>query len=214
MQKFMAKKEGILSIYMSLRSNLARSVMGIVPPKDVEDIVQETYVRICQIEKTDAIKTPRSYLFKTARNLALDYIKRADNNLTDSLSVVEKNEEDGMLLGAEALADEVYDQAASNEEFGLFCEAVRHLPLQCRRVFVLRKVYGYSQHEIAHQMKVTESTVEKHIAKGMKRCTFYMQQSHHGLLNELQQTKRREHQSGRDKRGRDLHAILDEEKRS
>ena len=179
------KKEGIVGIYLGLRNALARSVTGIVPPKDVEDIVQETYVRVCQIEQKEEIKTPRSYLFKIARNLALDYKKRADNQLNDSMDAMEEEQQERHLYKAEQLADSVYEQAASNEEFALFCEAVRHLPVQCRRVFVLRKVYGYSQRDIARQMNVTESTVEKHIAKGMKRCLFYMQQN-----NQMQQNNK------------------------
>ena len=35
-------KDGIVGLYLDLRNSLARSVRGIVPPKDVEDIVQET----------------------------------------------------------------------------------------------------------------------------------------------------------------------------
>lgn len=170
----MAKEQGIFNIYMALRSSLARSIRGIVPPKDVEDIVQETYVRVCQVEQTADIKSPRSYLFRIARNLALDHIKRADTSLVDSIDFDDESEQDKTILSAEQLADDVYEKAASNEEFALFCEAVRHLPLQCRRVFVLRKVYGYTQNEIAVDMQIAQSTVEKHVAKGMKRCLFYM----------------------------------------
>ena len=170
----MAKEQGILGIYMTLRSSLARSVTGMVPPKDVEDIVQETYVRVCQVEQKQTIKAPRSYLFRIARNLALDYIKRADTTLVDSVDFDDEGQQDKTLSHADQMADDVYEEVASNEEFALFCEAVRHLPIQCRRVFVLRKVYGYSQQEIAKEMNVTQSTVEKHIAKGMKRCLFYM----------------------------------------
>ncbi len=43
--------DSIHDIYVSLRGSLARAVLGIVPPKEIEDIVQETYVRVCQIEK-------------------------------------------------------------------------------------------------------------------------------------------------------------------
>lgn len=36
-----------------------------------------------------------------------------------------------------------------------------------RDAFVLRKVHGYRQKEIAKQLGISESTVEKHIARGM-----------------------------------------------
>ena len=73
--------------------------------------------------------------------------------------------------------DQVYDQVSAKQEFEHFCEAVRHLPLQCRRAFVLKKVYGYSQKEIAENLNISENTVEKHIAMGMSRCRQYMQQA-------------------------------------
>ena len=155
---------------MSLRASLGRAVMRIVPPKEIEDIVQETYVRVCQIEDVDEIRDFPSFLFKTARNLALDHVKRAESRL-----VVSVEEMGGAEVGeAEWLSDKTFDQVATDEEFSQFCEAVRILPVQCRRAFVLKKVYGYSQREIAREMKVSESTVEKHIAQGIKRCTLFM----------------------------------------
>jgi RNA polymerase sigma-70 factor (ECF subfamily) len=153
--------------FLSLRGRLSRAVGKIVPPKDVEDIVQEAYVRLCQVE-THPVKNVRSYLLKTVRNLALDYVKSARSRLSVPL------EEGGDVFPEGAPTDETYAQAASNEELALFCEAVRYLPVQCRRAFVLRKVYGYSQSEIAIELGVAESTVEKHIALGMKRCTYFM----------------------------------------
>jgi RNA polymerase sigma-70 factor (ECF subfamily) len=157
---------------MSLRGSLARAVLGIVPPKEIEDIVQETYVRVCQIEKTDKIAEPRSFLFKVAHNLALDHVKRAESRLVVS---VEESGESGF-GEAERSGDETFQQVAANEEFSHFCEAVRQLPVQCRRAFVLKKVYGCSQREIAREMNLSESTVEKHIAQGIKRCTYFMMQ--------------------------------------
>jgi RNA polymerase sigma factor (sigma-70 family) len=174
----MANNPDIAGIFMSIRASLARAVTGMVPPKDVEDIVQETYVRVCQAERKDTIKEPRSFLFRTARNLALDHIKRAETRLVSSV------EEDPELGFAEAQngEDSTLDIVSSHEEFSTFCDAVRHLPIQCRRAFVLKKVYGYSQREIARELALSESTVEKHIAQGIKRCTFFMMQ--HNRKNE------------------------------
>jgi len=54
---------------------------------------------------------------------------------------------------------------------------VSELPIQCRRVFVLRKVYGYSQAEIAQELGISVSTVESHIATGMHRVRQWMKRS-------------------------------------
>lgn len=157
-------KEVINDIYMLCRTQLAWVVSRIVPPHEIEDIVQETYVRVCQYKTQAEIREPRALMVKIARNLALDHVKRAEVRLADSLADDEE-------IGLEAsLADSPLKRAVSDQEFGQFCEAVRQLPLQCRKVFVLKKVYGYSQREIAKELGLSESTVQKHVARGMRLC--------------------------------------------
>lgn len=166
----MSDPDTLYSIYLSLRARLARAVMRIVPPREVEDIVQETYVRACQADNADHIRAPRSFLFRTARNLALDHVKSAEFRLSVSADDAPEGA-DGRFEGP---SDDTFAQVSSSEEFAHFCEAVRQLPMQCRRAFVLRKVYGYSQREIASEMKLSENTVEKHIATGIRRCGQFM----------------------------------------
>ena len=166
------RNDSIATLFIALRGSLARAVSRLVPPKEVEDIVQETYVRVCQVEKPDQIQFPRSFMLRTAHNLALDHLKRAETRL--SVSMDDDQEQTLEAAGYITRADETFDRVAANQEFGFFCEAVRQLPLQCRKAFVLKKVYGYSQKEIALQLDISENTVEKHIATGIKRCTQFM----------------------------------------
>ena len=43
----MKSDDKIASVFLSIRGGLARAVSGIVPPREIEDVVQETYVRVC-----------------------------------------------------------------------------------------------------------------------------------------------------------------------
>jgi len=167
----MSDEHKLLEVFVALRRKLARAVSRIVPPPEIEDIVQETYVRVCQFDQVGSIRHPRSFLYRTARNLALDHIKRSASRTTVSLPGDEEERGDGDVPQADL---DVYDRLAAKQEFEIFCEAVQQLPLQCRRVFVLRKVYGYSQKEIARALDIAESTVEKHIAYGIKRCSAFI----------------------------------------
>ena len=126
-------------------------------------------MRVCQIENKDAIRQPHSFMFRTAQNLALNHIKRAESRLTSDTDAIE---ELGM-PGDGSVEDQTYSQVVSDEQFAQFCEAVRHLPPQCRRAYVLKKVYGYTIREIASEMKLSASTVEKHIVAGAKKCVQY-----------------------------------------
>jgi RNA polymerase sigma-70 factor (ECF subfamily) len=123
-------------------------------------------------------------MFKIVRNLALDHVKRAEHRL----SVPWDEDPEAGYTGANIESDDVFQQSAAREEFVLFCEAVRKLPAQCRRVFVLKKVYGYSQLEIAEELGLSESTVEKHVALGVRRCHKFMNDrasSSSGSINPL-----------------------------
>lgn len=173
----MRDDDRIANIFMSIRGRLARAVQSIVPPREIEDIVQETYLRVCRAGSKTRIQSPQAFMFRTARNLALDHVKRAESRLADSF---DQMEEEGMATERQPV-DSTVNTACSDEEFVQFCDSVRYLPVQCRRAFVLRKVYGYSQREIAKAMNISESTVEKHIAEGIKRCLNYIEQQDAGL---------------------------------
>ncbi len=72
-------------LYLSIRGRLARAVTNIVPPGEVEDIVQETYVRACRASQASELRSPQSYMLRTAKSLALDHVKRAEYRLADSI---------------------------------------------------------------------------------------------------------------------------------
>lgn len=166
----MSGDDKLTSVFLSMKDSLARAVSGIVPPKEIEDVVQETYVRVCQSRTADEIRSPRSFMFRTARNIALNYVNRAESRLSDSLD----DTGDGSELALPDPGGDTLSRVCSNEEFAFFCDAVRSLPLQCRRAFVLQKVYGHSYREIAEKLQISEKTVEKHISKGITRCRTYL----------------------------------------
>ena len=164
----MVKVDRILDAFISARGQLFWLVRGMVPPKDVEDIVQETYVRICQLENKSPIRYPQAFMLRTARNLALDHLKRAETRLTETVGDIDDV--------AFSTHDTTYAQAVSDQEFALFCEAIRELPRQSQRAFILKKVYGYSLKEIMFEMNLGQPTIETHIVNATKKCVQYMRE--------------------------------------
>lgn len=153
-------------VYLASIDSLHRVVARIVPPSEIEDIVQETYVRICQVRNPETITSPKSFIFTTAKNLALDFRKQAYVQLVDSVD----DWSEFKRIIEDASGDTPYNNKVTSDDFAELCEAIRLLPSQCRKVFVLKKVYGYSQKEIAQELMLSESTVEKHISAGAKKC--------------------------------------------
>jgi RNA polymerase sigma-70 factor (ECF subfamily) len=159
----------VSEVFAGVRKQIARLVSRVVHPADIEDIVQEAFVRSFEAERSQKIEHPRAFLLKTAWNLALNHVAGAERRLADSLE---------SLPGAGRIAsgENLEAQAEAHERLLLFCRAVRELPLQCRRAFLLKKVYGMSQRDIAAYLGISESTVEKHVAKGLLRCWTYLQE--------------------------------------
>lgn len=158
----------IEELYFSIRGGIARMVARIVPPDEVEDIVQETYIRLRRAVVAQEIQHPRSYLYRTARNLALDSIKTAASSRSF--------EWQGDASYAATRDDLVINTVDSAARYHRFCESVDRLPPRAQRVFVLKKVYGYTQREIATELGISESTVENHVALALRRCGEHMSQ--------------------------------------
>ena len=59
-------------------------------------------------------------------------------------------------------------QADSGRELQRVAEQLETLPRKCRQAFLLRKVDGMSQAQIAAEMGISENTVEKHLAKALR----------------------------------------------
>lgn len=184
----MSKSSNSLLIkWQSLKKGLIRSVSHIVPPDEVEDIVQETYVKIWLMQKKQKkqITTNNSFFYTVARNLALDFLKRAENKFTD----IAENESDFQTDET----DPCLQSALSAEKFQVFCEAVRILPTQCRRAFVLKKVYGFKIKEIAIEMDLSVRTVEKHLQVAYEKLDAYMSEQEEKNMDYLFSVKEKTH---------------------
>lgn len=55
-------------------------------------------------------------------------------------------------------------------ELATVAELARALPPECRQVFTLRKVYGYTGKEIAIRLGIPEHAVEEHLVQAACRC--------------------------------------------
>ena len=142
--------------------------------EDIEDLVQETYVRIYALPDYQAVGSPKALLFRIAHNLAVERARRQKTQATDTMADLEALN----VYSNEAPPDE---QTDARRRFESFCAAVDQLPPLCRRVFVLRKVHKLTPAEISAVLGVSQSTIEKHVAKGLVRCRDYLREL--GLLD-------------------------------
>lgn len=136
---------------------------------DIEDIAQEAFLRAYTVERTRPIEQPKSFLFRIAKHLALSQLTRKSRQITDYI----EDFEDSSVIQLEHSAEE---EISARQMLGLHCEAVAELSPQCRQVYLLRKVHGFSHKEIAEHLGIAVSTVEKHLMKAIEQCDRYVRE--------------------------------------
>lgn len=158
------------SIYNEIRSSLLRYASRYFKrPQDIEDVVQEAFVKVIEAHQNRTINEPKHYLYRTTKNLALKEISKSANKLTDSVGDFEPDM-------VSMVGGTLEDDFEAKERLGLLLNAIRELPPKCQRVFVLRRIYGYSHKEISEEMSISVKTVEIHLTRAILHCTEYMEE--------------------------------------
>lgn len=131
---------------------------------EVPDLRQEVYIRLYKAAARQRPDSPKSFLFTTARNLLADRARRAR---IVSITAV------GDMERLNVLKDELAPDRhlAGRQALEHLAMALDSLPDRCREVVWLRRVKELPQKEIAKRLGISEKTVEKHIAKGVRRMT-------------------------------------------
>jgi RNA polymerase sigma factor (sigma-70 family) len=169
----------ILEAYLENEVALKRYLRRFIRSREAaDDLAQEAFLRAFAAESRRVIEAPKAFLFKVARNLALNELARQSSMAIEPLGDFEGQEvlEDS----SQAAVDDVVD---SRERIRLLARAIAALPPQCAKVFILRKMRGLSQKEIAARLNISVRTVENHVAVGLSRCRAYMR-ANGGALEE------------------------------
>lgn len=148
----------IIPYEMALRRWLtSRRFQGV----DVDDVIQETYVVLAELKSVEHINNPMSYMFQVAYSIVLAQLKRSR---IVSITTAADLDEIASIVNAPSPESQVGDR----EELALVEEVIKALPLRVREVFVLRKIEGISQREVAQRLGISENIVEKCVAQGLR----------------------------------------------
>ena len=134
---------------------------------DLDDVIQEAYLRVFEAHLRKEVKAPKAFLFATARNIALNAV-RASNV---------RGEQWNTQVGELDLLDDrvdVQETIARNQELEILTTAIQLLPRSCRRIFTLCKVYGMAPKEVAEELGISLPTVYTQLAIGLDKCSDYI----------------------------------------
>ena len=134
---------------------------------DLADMRQDVYVRIYQAAKVERPQQLKSFIRTVARNMLIDRVRRS--NVVPMLPLTASDER--TLAIDDTGAD---DRLIMRQSLSQVLGVIEGLPARCREVIELRRLQGLSQRETAAQMGITEDTVERQLAKAMRRLADHL----------------------------------------
>lgn len=121
--------------------------------------MQSAYIRLEQYREKNAVADPAAFLVQVAVNLNID-----ENRRRKWLDDRPFDEACGSLPNFEPLQDEVI---SARERLALVNQALEQMPARTRAIFLQHRIDGRKYREIAESMGISQSAVEKHIARAV-----------------------------------------------
>jgi len=127
---------------------------------DIEDLVQEVYVRVFEAARKEIPEKAKPFLFTTARNLLINRVR--DRRVVPMEAALDLD-----ALGI-AIDTPSPDQGLmARDELRRLREAIDSLPPRFRDVVVMRRIEDLSRAEVAQRLGISETTVSDYLTKGM-----------------------------------------------
>ena len=141
---------------------LTRFLRRFEPTVSAEEVAQDAFARLAAAEP-GSVQAPRAWLFQTARNLALNELRRSKMASSGPAARVADLE-----LTVDAPSAE--DFIISMEEAERLRAVLMVLPQRQRRSLLLFKIEGLSHKEIGLRLGVSHRTVERYVASAIAKC--------------------------------------------
>ncbi|MCZ6829008.1 MAG: RNA polymerase sigma factor [Gammaproteobacteria bacterium] len=150
----------------SLERFLARKLDN---PADAAEVAQEAFLRIYRLKHPEKLDNARAFLFQVASNLAVDQLRRRSLHYR-FLKTEESQSVDGEAGEATVGAASPEQILNAREKLTCIYAAIDELPAKCRQAFLLHRNSGMSYNDIARELDVSVSSVEKYILQALKQC--------------------------------------------
>jgi|SRR3982074_3776354 RNA polymerase sigma-70 factor (ECF subfamily) len=126
---------------------------------DIEDLAQETYLRLLRARDLGSVRNPQAYLLTVASHVVSEWRDRQPPR-----EMFEAVDED-------FLADEAIPEFAIEAEVsqGLLDQALQDMPPMTRAVLLLKFRENRPCKDIARELELTERQVRRHLTRGYER---------------------------------------------
>ena len=154
-------------VFLTQRVILLRTLQRMVNnPSTAEGQLQETYLRVTSALSERTVEHLEPFVFQTARNLALDHLR---SRRIQSRTVLEDVPTEVIESVPSSLStpEEAHQAAQLLERLSV---SLSQLSARQQRIFILSRLHGCSYQEIARELDVSLSTVQKELKLIMAIC--------------------------------------------
>ena len=131
---------------------------------DAEDLLHSAYLRLQQYSATNTVTNPAAFLVRTAVNIGIDDY-RHDQRIHGAIRMPVPDCAD-----TAPCADEII---AAEELLSRVVSGINRLPDRTREIFLMHRIDKLEYSEIARRIGISESAIEKQMAKAMVMLADY-----------------------------------------
>jgi RNA polymerase sigma factor (sigma-70 family) len=155
------EQQGLRAIAASFGPSLTRFFRRRVEdPAEVDDLVQEVFLRLARRGGVGDMERVGGYVFETAASVLRDRQRRRRARCAEAHDLFDPERH----ADADFPPDRVLD---GQERLRRASAALLELPERTRHVFVLRRLEGLRYQDVAKRLGLSVSSVEKHMQRAM-----------------------------------------------
>jgi RNA polymerase sigma factor (sigma-70 family) len=161
-------RSSLESNYRALRGRLARRVGS---EELAEECLQETWIRLGNVEGEDDIDNPQTYILHIATNIARDKLRRERRKLSAA--------EIAQVLHHPDHVPDPETTAQMRADIEILQSAVSEMPERRKTIFVMARVHGWRYEDIAKHLGISTRTVAAELQLGLDYCASRLERDRH-----------------------------------
>jgi len=162
----------ILNVFLQKTTTIKQIIARYRPnPADIEELTQEVFLKGFSAELDNEIRQPEHLLFHIAKNIA---INAAQKKSVVKMDCIEDFDTSPVYEDQKQFSH--IDLIFSQQKISVLSQAMSKLPPELKQAFILRKIEGLKYKQIAIELGVSVSTVEKRVALAMRTCLSYIRE--------------------------------------
>jgi RNA polymerase sigma factor (sigma-70 family) len=138
-------------------------------PADIDDIIQEAYLRVLEYsERAPEIENPAAFLHRIARNLAIDHIRWRQRTARICAAADDSEEIQAEMHKVSSRQRQADEMVEHDQCLDAVLAAVSQLPPKCRQAYVMSQFEEQTYREISAKVGLSVSMIEKYVLRARR----------------------------------------------